>query len=211
MESTENGPKDGHTWADLASTHRRNGKYTLAANQYTTAAYAHLAEGPPSGYHKIVSWALYRLLQSGICYRIANNFDRCRNRCRQGILIAEDTVEQVTELSQTDNEYDMARRGAWHEYVGDFRLVADLSGVDDAYEKAKETYRTAGNPVCGYAEQEHMRLHDFFRSVALPQGHDVDDWHTIEMDSQLTTWVDYKAEYLPGYLEATYEQAEWSY
>lgn len=211
MNSASEAPRDGHEWAEVADTLRSDGDFTSAADHYALAGYAHMAERPPSGYCKHISWALHRVLVAGVCDQIADRPNRCRNRCRQGVLIAEDTLDRVRDTSRSNHAYDQARIGAWYEYIGDLRLVGDIDHPHSAYEQATAVYREAGDPSSGFAEQEHMRLHDFFQNVALPRGHDEEEWNEVEAHASLTEWVEYKREHLPGYLSELYRQNEWNY
>lgn len=211
MSTAKDEQKDGHEWAERADQYREEGDLATAGDNYTTSGYAHLSEGLPTRYCSHVSWALYRLLVAGVCFRMAEEVERCQNRCKQGVLIAEDTGKRVKELDSASNAYDQARRGAWQEFIGDFRLVGDIDGANEAYDLAKDWYEHAGDPSSGLSEQEHMRLHDFFRNVALSRGHDAEEWEHVETSASLTTWVDYKTKHLPGYLTELYEEDEWRY
>lgn len=68
---------------------RREKQFVEAGDQYTHAAYTGFAESEFRKMTKLSS-AVYWLLCSGLCYRLGDRLDRCQNRCRQGVLIAED-------------------------------------------------------------------------------------------------------------------------
>lgn len=118
-----------------------------------------------------------------------------------GILVAEDVRARISGEPIPENFYDHARRGAWDEYIGDFRVIGGIEGSDEAYESAKEVYESAGDPETGFAEWEHTRLLDYFRQVAKLADYDEDELGRVNTKLPLSEWVKYKQENLPKILE----------
>lgn len=194
---------------EIAHEYREKGRLNDAGDYFTLAAYEYLGECPlTSG--RTISHAEYYLLQSAVCYRIDENWNRCENRCHQGILIAEDVLESVKRADKPENFYDRARRGALYEYIGDFRTVGELGEAREAYDNASQIYQNAGDPNTGYSEQEHMWLMEFFDLVASAVNDGLDDkWRSLLSDTTFSEWVEYKRERLPTLLDALDERGEW--
>jgi len=66
--------------------------YVTAGNYYTLCAHSRLSsqfkDGDQSDTVDFIG--LSHLLEAGICYRLGNSKERTKNRCGQGVLIAED-------------------------------------------------------------------------------------------------------------------------
>lgn len=197
--------------SDQADEYRTQGQFVDAGEYYTAAAYEYFGDGPP-GFPAIhACHGEYMLLLASTCYRFGGRDERCVNRCRQGILVAEDMLERQLPPPAEENNYDTARRGSWYEYIGDFRTLANLDGAGDAYESAKAIYRMAENPPTAYSEQEHIWLMEFFETITQTTAKDDATWANIRssFDTPLTDWVDYKAERLPGALDALLDRDQW--
>lgn len=196
---------------DKAHEYRRRGEFNDAGDYYTITAYEYLGESPPTTGHSICH-AEYFFLQAAVCYRLGNNFERGVNRCRQGILIAEDVLDRVMAAEEPENIYEKARRGAIYEYIGDFRAVGELEGADEAYDNAIRVYQDAGDPNTGYSEQEHMWLMEFFDLIADTVGDGLDpSWRSSLSDTTFTDWVKYKRNRLPKVLEELLERGKWDW
>lgn len=193
-----------------AKKKRSNSEYFDAGELFTLASYEYLGTGVPGFPATVWCEAVYTLLLGSVCYRLANKEATCINRCEQGILIAEDLNDRHLPGPEDEYWFERARRGVWYEYIGDFRTVAGIDGADTAYDEAKTIYRKGKDPETGFAEQEHMRLLEFFEQVAGLDPMEDEDWHRIRQDMPFTHWVDYKAEVLPKKLDELYERGEWS-
>lgn len=149
---------------------RDRGEFARSGDRFTETAYRILSNGAISdANHTQIGGGLHALLHAAITYRIGDEDRRCRNRCRQGVSIAEDLVEAVI----TED----AARGILREYIGDFRVIGDLEGAEDAYRTAIETYgrndmvRVDGWPADGLV---HDFL-EFFLELFEVAGRDVPD------------------------------------
>lgn len=192
---------------DAEAAHEENDLVT-AGDLYTRTAYAYVASGPydPGGW---TSKGLYCLLLAATAYKVAGRDQLCENRCRQGILIAEDVSERALAGSTPSNIYDDAKRGVWQEYIGDFRLVAGLDGADEAYDRATNVYVEAGDPETSYAEQETGWIMAYFREVARPTGMDVETLSEVQMRYPMSEWVAFKRDHLPEALETLVKRGSW--
>jgi len=196
---------------EVANEYRRAEEFSEAGDYFTTAAYAYLGDSPPKTGLGITN-AEYCLLQAVVCYRLGDQFSRAVNRSRQGILIAEDVLDRVLAAETPENVYDRARRGALYEFIGDFRVVGDLDGADEAYDAAVEIYEEAGDPTTGYSEQERMRLMDFLDLVGTAVGEELEaSWRTGQHNSTFTEWVAYKRDQLPSVVTELMALGTWNW
>lgn len=120
--------------------------------------------------------------------------------------MAEDYIEYIDHQDFERGSFADLRRGAWPEYIGDLRTIAQRDDADVAYDRAITIYESAGDCefVCG--EQEHTRLAGYFRGIRRGLGED------IPRDAPGITfseWVEYKRERLPKLLGRLEEQGEW--
>ncbi|WP_167879928.1 hypothetical protein [Halorhabdus rudnickae] len=128
-----------------------------------------------------------------------------------GILLAEDYFEYIERQEFGPQSFGAFRRGAWPEFIGDLRTIAQRKNAEEAYDRAHEIYESAGDYQISTGEQEHMRLTGFFRNVRLGLGHDISD-DALEhqpMGPSTTDWLEYKRERLPEYLDQLDAQGEW--
>ncbi|WP_136686872.1 hypothetical protein [Halorhabdus amylolytica] len=129
-----------------------------------------------------------------------------------GILLAEDYFEYIERQEFGPQSFGAFRRGAWPEFIGDLRTIAQRENGEEAYDRAHEIYKSAGDYQISTGEQEHMRLTGFFRNVRQGLGHDVSD-EALEqqpMGPSTTDWLEYKRERLPEYLNQLDAQGEWA-
>ena len=194
-----------------ADDRRRRGDFAEAGDQFSAAAYAYLglADSLPTTGLGITNTE-FSFLPASVCYRLDARPDRATNRCKQGILIAEDVLERTLTVERPENSYDQARQGAPYEFIGDLRLLGQLDGVESAYDEAIRVYETAGDPNTGYSEQEHMRLMSFLDLVGSGVGQPLDDeWRTGMAGATLTDWVEHKRAQLPVVLDQLLEKGSW--
>lgn len=193
---------------------RQSNDLTEAADRYTAAAheYAGTVEGHVFPGSDSTVAALGELLNATTCYRIAGDTFRTQNRCELGILLAEDYIEYIENTDTDGNSFAEFRRGAWSEYIGDLRTIAQRDDAENAYDDAVSIYRSAGDEKFTFGEKEHMRLAAFFRAIRLGLGHDIphDAPEEQPWDGPLfSEWVEYKRKRLPDYLEQLDVQGEW--
>lgn len=122
-----------------AEEFRTQSKYSEAARHYTLAAYENLGEFDYSDPEQIttgtfIGLGLYCLEQAAVLSHVAGNERRCRNRAKQGILIAKDFRDDVFT--------DSALIGIANEWIGDFRVIAEMVGVEPAYSAALRAYES---------------------------------------------------------------------
>ncbi|QCJ46439.1 MULTISPECIES: hypothetical protein [Haloprofundus] len=192
-----------------AEAHRRRGEFSAAGDWFTAAAYEYLGDSPPGFPATTACKGEYMFLLAGVCYRLAGTRDQCVNRCKQGILVAEDLNARHLPVPEDEYWFERARRGVWYEYIGDFRLVGELAGVEEAYTEAKRIYRLGEDPESGMAEQEHLYLFEFFERVVQVSAETDDEWREIRHHTPFTKWVDYKLNTLPDALDDLFTRNEW--
>lgn len=185
---------------------REEGHLQEAGDSFTAAAYADLAKGTPSA--TWYSGGETNLERAALCYRIEGQIERCENRCRQGILIAEEMLDRVFETTP-DSEWGRARRGIWHEYIGDFRTLAGLPGSDAAYSRAEAVYRRNGDPETSYAEEEHPLMFNFYRSVVGAVEQDPGPFDSVASTLTFSEWVGVKRNRLAEAIEVLCDRGEW--
>lgn len=204
---------DARTLDEEARDFRESGDLAEAGDAYSRAAFEYAGDAtrsfPEPSSHNL---AVRSLLKAATCYRIVGDELRVQNRCGLGTLFIEDHVEYIERVGYEPGSFADLRRGAWPEFIGDLRTVAERDDADDAYDEAKSIYESAGADV-GFvaAEQEHMALAAFFWDVRSGAGHDIPD-DAPERRGFGTTfpeWLAYKRERLPGLLEELEKQGEW--
>lgn len=185
---------------------RKEGRLEEAGDNFTAAAYGDFAKGTPT-----VTWysgGETNLERAALCYRICEQMERCENRCRQGILIAEEMVDRVFDMDP-GSEWGRARRAIWHEFIGDFRTIAGLDGSDAAYSRAASEYRRNGDPETSYAEEEHPPIFNFYRSVVGAVEQDPGPFDTVTSTLTFSQWVELKRSRLGEAIEILCDRGEW--
>lgn len=194
------------TALEQARSLRQRGGFLAAGDHFTVAAYDDLARTTPHA-----TWyacGVVNFQRAALCYRVADRMDRCENRCRQGILVAEDMAERVF-AANPDTDWERARRAIWYEFVGDFRTIASLENADSAYDRAREVYRENGDPSTAYAEEEHGPSFTFFRSVVGAVGEDPGPLDRPEANCTFSALVERKRTELPEAIEELARRREW--
>ncbi|WP_372480097.1 hypothetical protein ACAH01_02135 [Halomicrobium sp. HM KBTZ05] len=189
----------GNSLASTADSIRAEGRFTDAAEYYSRAAFECFGDGVSAPYGITTSFGEQYLLESATCHLISGNQNRLENRAKIGILVAEDVLNRECDQRLT-SAYDQARRGAWYEFIGDFRL---LRGDDPSrsYDQARNMYQKFGDPPASLAEQEHLNLFAFYRSVLrIADGDPMVQQETID-EGSLCEWVDHKESTLPESIE----------
>ncbi|WP_410766472.1 hypothetical protein [Haloferax sp. DFSO60] len=197
----------GHRWEleEEATALAREGDFGSAGDTFVKASFEEAGDWFGSN-----SWAmeLRILFKACLCYRLAKQSRQCEFAAWLGIDLAEEYAERAEAPPTPSHPPDRAQRGAWHEFVGDFRLIAGLDGVTDAYEQAKDRYEQAGNPTAHYAEGPIMSSQATFSTVVLVA--DVDYNYIREStQGQLTDWVEYKQEYIGQFIDQIIASGEW--
>lgn len=206
--------KQGSEYADTADERRQDKQFVEAGDYYTQATYEYIGDSGPNPDRSKSSKGLHYLAMGAICYRLGDRYDWCRNRCQQGVLIAESISERALSRKPSSNQYEIARRGAWAEYIGDFKILGDIDNAEEAYEVAKDVYREAEDPRFAIIEQEHMRLVELFRKIGIATEYNLEELYRLQQHhggGTLTEWVDYKQEHLSKVLERLLKQGGWKY
>ena len=212
--------KKGHEVLDEAGDLRRSGAPVAAGNHYTAAAHIYAGGVTEHTFPEpdLTRSALSTLCRAATCYRIAGDDFRVQNRCDIGVLLAEDYLEYI-ETEYMGNEdiepywFAEIRVGAWHEFIGDLRTIAERDDADEAYEQAKAIYESVGEGEAEFCmgEQEHTRLAAFFRKVREAVGSDIS---TASIEYQplgptFVDWIEYKRELLPELLDELEQIGRW--
>lgn len=192
--------------AQVALQHRRRQEFVKAGDFYTNAGHRGYVKSLPDS--PFFGAGLVNLQRAALCYALAGRTDCRTNRCRQGVLIAEDMVDRVFD---TDPDYwvDRARRGIWYEHIGDFRVIGEFGSPDEAYDRAIDVYRAGGNPDTFYAEQEQYPVMEHFIDVASAVGGDSEPIDTSRNDLTFVDWVERKREEYPTLVDQLIEYGEW--
>ncbi|WP_436925272.1 hypothetical protein [Halosimplex amylolyticum] len=188
-----------------AEEERERGNLVEAGEWYTSAAFKKAASMPlyPSS-----GGELKHFLEAATCYRIAGRMNRCVNRCRTGILRAEEMADRALSAPTPDRDIHHADRGGWYEAVGMFRLVGNVGGVEDAYDNAFSIYEEAGDPRSHRAEPPKTTLYTWFYTL---EHAATGDSTTMEFRKQQTyiEFAEYVREKIPQYLQTLEETGEW--
>lgn len=196
------------THKDHALNLRRESKFEEAGEQYLLASFEYLGVDVSTPPGPSFCRGVEQLLYATTCFRLADQRERTRTYAEIGILVAAEMFRRLEAECDRPNSYDQARVGSWHEYIGDLRQIARLGNPDEAYDRAKEIYRAAGDPPAVLAEWEHMYLMRFFVLIEYNAvGHTE---HYDVPDRSLTEWVKHKRDRLGGYLETIDQQKQLS-
>lgn len=182
-------------------------RHDTAAERYTLAAYAELGgeQGRRRDLYdrKSASWVGYPLAElflAGVCYRVAGEQARARNRAGQGILVAGDHRGHVFD--------DPVSKAACHEWVGDFRTVAgDDEKARAAYDRAERGYEEAApdDPVSWTTEPLLQAGTDAVLQLSRPDDIQWDDLHGSAPEQALRTRVRFKRSRLASLLATRVE------
>jgi len=192
-----------HEHERAGKEHWESGEFVEAGESYTAAAFHYFADWPPECRGKNISHGEYYLLFAATCYRRGGQTDRAKNRCRQGIIFAEELLDRTKDVGGSTS-YDRARYAAWYEYIGDFQLIGSLEDKVNAYERAKQIYIDEGDPPLAHREQEHMWLIDFFSQMIEETDDDLGEWRNILQEYTFSEWVDYKQENLSSIFDSIF-------
>jgi len=185
----------------------RDDDYVTAGNYYTLCAHSRLSNQFKDGNRSdtVDLIGLSHLLEAGICYLLGNSEERTKNRCRQGVLIAED-------LRDYGHGYE-AEKGLMWEYIGDYRLFGDFDDYEEAYEKAKTIYEDYDRQqsINWNSENEFYdnkrALIRMVKSAGIPFDREDYKWTKI-LYEDLTERVDYKTNNYADILRKVIEKGD---
>lgn len=197
---------------DEARATQNRGELLAAGDLHTACAHEfagcmHRSFPEPAHLHS----ALGHLLDAATCYRVGGDGFRAENRCELGTVLAEDRSEYVRNLDVRDESFEDLRRGVWHEFIGDLRTIAGRDDADEAYDRAVSIYTAAGEWEVVMAEQEHLRLLSYFRSLKRGLGKELpeDAPEAPALGVTFSEWIEYKRKTLPGLLDDIDKQGDW--
>lgn len=202
----------GHQRATIAREHHRNDEFGEAAEAYTAAAYEYLGENGLA-HNPTVARGLQSLLVAATCLRYLGRMEQCRNRCWQGVYITEPVAEEALSLPREPNAYDQSQRGVWYEFEADLRVVGDLPGAEEAYDRAEAVYVDAGDPETGAFEQFHLSAAVLPKQLVYGTDTDPEELQEVlkPMIPTLTDWIDFKRRKLPDILDRLDDGENWTY
>lgn len=204
--------KTGREFSTAGQKYRRSRQFVEAGDQYTFATYAGLAESEFQTMRHISS-AIYWLLCAGLCYRMADQMDRCHNRSRQGVLIAQDLRDgafQDDALRGLRDETD-ALEGLSYEYIGDFRILGSLGNHEKAYDRAAACYDRVDDHLAWNSELEFTEPLLFVTNLVEYLGYPVDSELVDAAEStSLHARLEFKQATLPDVLEQVCDAGHWS-
>lgn len=190
---------------DDANALASEGKFSEAGDTYVRAGFEEAGE-----WFGASSWGqeLRMLYKACLCYRLADQPRQYHFAATLGIRLAEEYAARADERPEPSHPPDKAERGVWHEFVGDFRLVASLDDANTAYDQAKDHYRAAGDPFADFGEGPIGVAQAVFSTTVLVAGADY-DLITDSTQGCLTDWVDYKRAHLPDLIDSLVASGVW--
>lgn len=189
----------GSEYQERADEARAQEDFQHAGKLYTLAAYEHLgATEHPSGQGLSSATALgdaiYCLQSAAVDFTKAGLRDRAKNRCRQGILVAEDFREYVSEYAAID--------GVLTESIADFQVIAATGDPASTYDDAISEYQSAGEPERWQSEPVFQSTLHFVVELASYVGDPVSETAQIELMRSFDRRVAFKRERLPPLIRA---------
>ena len=136
--------------------------YERAGDAYTRLAWQTLAaprenlSGFESDEKGWVGRGLSALTVAAVAYRVAGRADRGTHRGVEGVAIARDLTNTLTEPVQ---------QACLAEFVADFRVVGGLSDVEEAYDSAATAYAELGD---GIDSPQYWGTTPLFQAAAAP-------------------------------------------
>jgi len=135
--------------------------YERAGDAYTRVAWQTLAE-PRDGQRGFepdekgwVGRGLAALAVAAVAYRVAGRVDRGTHRGVEGVAVAQDLTNTLTEPVQ---------QACLQEFVADFRVVGGLSDAEAAYDDAADAYADLGDGI----EPQYWGTTPLFQAAAAP-------------------------------------------
>lgn len=201
----------GRSHQKKAHTHRQDKEVLKAGDEYVLAAHEYF--GDKRGHHGIEC-----LFSAAICYRLANDCQEVDQKitfCKAtGVEYSRCRAIEYLDDVEPSSQYWAARSGAWYELAGDILLATGSTDYATEYNNAYEVYESIGDLDLSLIENEHIRMIDMYRSVALSVGKDESYERVNQMElhyneGTLTDWLDFKQETLPEYLDQLINQGEW--
>lgn len=195
-----------HSYQERANEARellKQQDYKTAGDLYSFSAYSALGKSEYTA-TMVLGSSIYWYLCASLCYRLAGTLSRCRNRCKQGMLVCEDLRENVWD--------EPVRTGLTHELVGDFRILAGLNEHQRTYDRAKEYYVDCDNPIGWAGEPEFELPMLFFLRMAASTDHEIDAETISKIRSfALMDRINYKREYFESVVKDVVDDGYFEY
>lgn len=192
----------------LASDAQHSGNFERAAEYGTLIAYHSISLGDWEYFEQVTGGMIRRLQRACLDFRLAGKTTRAQNRARQGILLAEDIRESLTETT--------AQRGITFEYEGDFRVMGGLDDHARPYQKARglyEVYEQETNIGQRIGQMREESVHEntmVLRSLIDATEFDLDEDVKDEIYyTSLVTRIDFKLESLESIVADLLDRGEW--
>lgn len=201
--------EDANTIRREADTLRERTELAEAGDRFTQASYRYLSL-PPYGAdirNSDIGQGLYCLLSAALCYRVAQKQTRARNRCRQGILLAADLREYVTD--------EPALTGLLYECQGDFQCIEmEVTGGSSAesaesYARASDQYSDVPTLDMWQSEPAFEWLYAFFVRTGDAASVQVADRSELHRNPE--TRVGFKQKQFQSIIQMIVDAGEWQY
>lgn len=204
---------------NLAMELREQGELRDAGIVSVTGGYKRMGrlphEEPPFGtegedidflYDGSVS-GLYLFLFAGMDFKLAGLPHRSEFCARQGALISEELIETV-DLDVASN-FQASLDIEWWNYLGNFRAIAELNDVDEAFATAERLYREHGDMEFRF-EQVHDNLQKYVSRLAVSAGHDVKAsiFGSLPRPTY-SDWAAFQREHVPEFVDTVVARGEW--
>jgi len=201
-----------------AHNQRSNMDYERAGTYYTAASHGWLMRyrslpevdnvTQPDNVPENLGRAIQDRLAGAVCFRLAEQSDRAKSICQQGIAVVEDADEY--DEFPAEGSGANPRKGLFHEMIGDLRLVGNMGDYDAAYLTAAEYYNEAESPRGWQAEPEFDSLIQLLIDLAAASGRTIDDAKRRQIQhASLRERVQYKRAEYPNIVSDLISSGEW--
>ncbi|MFC7074587.1 hypothetical protein ACFQJ7_08720 [Halovenus rubra] len=199
---------------DKADEYRQSGELVSAADYYSRVGYYGLSRA--CFHHRGLWIGIDKLRLAAVCYRMSGEDSRCTNRSQQSELMINEVIDNHLPENKTKRD---AWTGLAHEYIGDFRMIANRKDANEAYQTAMKLYKRveqagAPDPVYAWAGEDGFHFSTNFLLYLIDAvGWKIDsDSFTALRSLSLTYRIEYRHEYIAELLSLLdkSETLEWS-
>jgi hypothetical protein len=175
-----------------------DGNYERAGEYFTSAAYESLSVSVIGENIRALAHGLNELLYATLSFRRARVYDRCSNRARQGILVAEDARDTCYEAADD--------RGVLTEFVGDLEVIGQVGSPEETYRLAAEYYYQSdmGYTTSRTSDPLDSTLWEFFHATVRDAEHEIPDW--FEPRYAYVSRLMYKTSEFPAIIDTLEDQ-----
>lgn len=189
-------------YSNQADEHRSQSEFETAGDYYSWAGFEGLGESELSregAGQFAVSDAIGCMQRAALCYRLADDLERCQLRCRQGIVVAEELRKCVFD--------EDPEKGLADEYEGDFRVIGDLPGYEDAYMSAGRHYESVPYNSGWEGETEFVTNYELFDELIQATDHEVPAY--LDLEFGFPQRIAYKNAEFPTIVQELLDQGTW--